>query len=53
MVSTPEVFTENSPMTLSQYLTVKNPSVRKSLHQFSEALDVKSKNSVRRLCAAK
>ena len=34
MVSTPEVFTNNSTILPSQYLTVKNPSAIKSLRQF-------------------
>ena len=46
MVSNTEVLTENSPMSPSQYVNVKNPSARKSTHQFSEALEVKPKIDV-------
>ena len=40
MAYTPEGFTENSPMLPREYVTVKNPSARKSLRQISESLDV-------------
>ena len=53
MVSDPKVFTENIPMSPNQYVTVKNPSARKSLNQFLYTLDVKPKTAVRRFCAAK
>ena len=52
MVSDPEVFTDNSPMSSSQSATVKNPSARKSLRHFSDTLEVKLKTAVRRFCAA-
>ena len=38
MVSTPEGFTDNSTMSPIQYMTVKNPSERKSLRQFLDTL---------------
>ena len=53
MVSTNEIGTDNSPMSPSQYVTVKKSSARKSLRQFLEALDVKHKTAVCRLGAAK
>ena len=51
MVSTPEGFTENIPMSPSQYMTVKNPSAIKYLHQFLDTLEFKPKTSVRSFCA--
>ena len=53
MVSTPEVFTDNIPMSPIQYVTVKNPSAIKSLHQFLDTLKVKPNTAFRRFCAAK
>ena len=53
MVCTPVLFTDNSPISPSQYVTVKIPSARKSLHQFLDILEVKPKTGVRRFCAAK
>ena len=53
MVSTPEGSTDNSLMTPNPSVSNKNPSAIKSLHQFSETLDVKHKTAVRRLGAAK
>ena len=53
MVSTPEGFTVNRPMSPSQYVMVKKPSARKSLRQFLYTLEVKYKTAVRRFCAAK
>ena len=41
MVSTPVIFSNNIPISHSQYVTVKNPSEKKSLRKFLEALDVK------------
>ena len=38
MVYTPVVFTDNSPMSPSQYMTMKNTSTRKSLRQFLDTL---------------
>ena len=49
MISTNEIFTENSPMSPGPYVTVKNPSVRKSLRLFTEVLYVKKKTAVRRV----
>ena len=46
LVSTPEGFTNNSLMTPNPYMSTKNPSARKPLHQFSEILDVKHKTDV-------
>ena len=51
MVSTTEGSNNNSPMSPSQYMTVKNSNAKNSLHQFLEALDVKHKTAVRRLGA--
>ena len=53
MVSTPEIFTYNSPMSPCPYVAVKNTSSRKSLHIFTGVLDVKQKTAVRQVCAAK
>ena len=53
MVPTPEIFTENSPMSLVPSVTVKNPSARNLLCLFTEVFDVKQKTSVQRLGAAK
>ena len=52
MVSTPEGFIENSPMSPSPSITVKQCAM-KALRQFLEALDVKHKTDVLRLGAAK
>ena len=53
MVSTPEEFTENIPMSPRQSVTVKNPSARKSLRKFLDTLEAKSKTAIRRFCATK
>ena len=55
MFSTPEVFTDNSPLAPGPgpSMNVKNPSARKSLRQFYAVLDVKQKTSVCRLGVAK
>ena len=53
MFSTPEYFTENSPISPIQYVTEKKPSAIISLPHFYEALDVKHKTDVCRLGAAK
>ena len=53
MVSTPEVFTDNGPMSPIQSVTVKNISARKSLRQFLVTLEVKPKTDVRWFCATK
>ena len=41
MVPTPEVFSENSPMSPGPLSTVKKPSARKSLRRFTELLYIK------------
>ena len=53
MVYTPEGFTENSPISPSQYVTVKNPSAIKSLRQFLDTLEVKPKTYAHIFCGAK
>ena len=53
MVSTPELFTYNSPMSPSQSVTVKNLSAIKSLRQFLDTFEVKPMTDVRRFYAAK
>ena len=53
MVSNTEVFTDNSQISPSQSVTVKNPSARKSLRQFLDVLEFKPNTSVCRFCAAK
>ena len=53
MVSTPEIFTENSLMSPGSYVTDKNPSARKSLCLFTEVFYVKNKTSVHRVGADK
>ena len=49
MVSSPEVFTDNSPMLPGPSVPIKNPSALKSLHKFLEALYVRQNISVHRL----
>ena len=46
MVSTPDIFTDSSPMSPGPPMIVKKTSARKSLHLFIEVLDIKNKNSV-------
>ena len=41
MVSNPGGFTDNSPISSSQYVIVKIPNPIKSLRQFLDALDIK------------
>ena len=53
MVSTPELFTENSQISPSLSVTVKNPSARKSLRQFLDILEFKPKTYFSRFCVAK
>ena len=53
MVLTPEGFTSNIPTTPNPYVSTKKPSAIKSLHQFTESLDVKHKTVVCRFGAAK
>ena len=43
MVSTPEVFIDNSPISPGPYLTVKIQIARKALRQITEVLDVQKK----------
>ena len=53
MVSTPELFTDNSPIYSEPYVTVKIFNVKKSICLFSETLDVKPKTAILSLCATK
>ena len=53
MASTPEVFTDNSTMSPSQYVTMKNTSAIKSIRQFLDTLEFKPKTDIRMFCAAK
>ena len=46
MLSTTEGFTDNNPMSPGHYVTVINPSARKSLCLVTEVLDVKKKTTV-------
>ena len=46
MVSTTDIFTDNSSMSSGPPMIVKNCSARKPLHLFTEVLDVKNKTSV-------
>ena len=48
LFSTPEECINNSPMTPNPSVYTKNSSARKSICQFTETLDVKHDNSVRR-----
>ena len=53
MVSTPERFTDNIPMSHRQSETVTNSSARKSLYQFLDTLESKPKTAVYRFISAK
>ena len=53
MVFTPEVFTDNSPISPGPSLTFKRPSARKLLYQFSELFDIKNNIAFRRLGVTK
>ena len=53
MVSTPEGFTDNSPISPMTSLAVKKPSTQKSLCMFTNVLYVNKKTSYRRVGAAK
>ena len=53
MLSNPEGFNDNIPMSPGTYMTFKKTSSRKTLNQFSEVLDVKQKTPVGRLGDAK
>ena len=52
MVITPEVFTDNIPLSCGPYITVKQTNANKLFGQFSETLDIKTKTAVHRLGAA-
>ena len=52
MVSTPGVFTDNSPISPSQYISVKVLSSIKSLRHFLDTFKVKPNTAVRRFCSA-
>ena len=53
MVSNPEVFTNNSPISPMNSTPVKKPRSRKSLCLFTNILDVKNKTAIRRVRATK
>ena len=53
MVSTPEIFTDNSPVSPRPPMIVKNCSAKQSLRLFTEVLDVKNKTAVCWVGAAK
>ena len=53
MVSTPEGFTNNSPISPMTPTQVKKPSASKSLCLFTNILDVKKKTAICRVGAAK
>ena len=53
MVSTPEVFTNKSPISPMKPTPVKKPSARKSLYMFTNILYVNKKTAYRRFGAAK
>ena len=53
MVSTPEIFTENSQMTPAPSMTARKPRAGKPLPIFTEVLDVKNKTDVRQVGTAK
>ena len=53
MVFTPDIFNYNSPMSPGPYMIVRNPSAGKSLHIFTEVLDVKNKAAVHQVGADK
>ena len=53
MVSTPEGFTNDSPISTMKSTLVKKQRARKSLCLFTNILDVKKKTATRRVGAAK
>ena len=53
MVSTPDRFTDYSPMSPGPSVTVKNPNSRKLLHLFTKLSDTKNKYYVRQVGASK
>ena len=53
MVSTPEVLTNNSPISTMTSTPAKKPSTRKSLYLFTTIIYVKKKTDTRKVGAAK
>ena len=53
MVSTPEGFTNNSPISPKTSTPVKKPSAQKSLYMFTNVLDVKKRTATRLFVATK
>ena len=53
MVSTPEGFTDNSPIYTMTSTPVMKPSAQKSLCMFTNVLEVKNKTAYRRVGATK
>ena len=53
MVSTPEGFTDNSPISTMTSKPVKKPSAQKSLCIFTNILEVKKRTTYRQFGAAK
>ena len=53
MISTPEIYTENSPILPGPSMIIRKTSARKSLRLFTEVLDAKKKTSFHRVGAAK
>ena len=53
MVSTPEGFTDNSPISNMKRTPVKKPRAQKSLCMFTNILDVNKKTAYRQFRAAK
>ena len=53
MVSTPEVFSENSPLSSGPFMSTKQPKARKPLCKFATTLNVKPKTYIHRICADK
>ena len=53
MVSTPDGFHENIPMSSGPSVSTKQPKDKKPLCQFATSLDVKPKTSAHRWFAAK
>ena len=53
MVYNPERSTDNSPLPPSQYVTLKNPSARKSLGKCVDTLEVKHETTLRRFVPLK
>ena len=53
MVSSTEEFTDNSPMSPVPSVNFKNIIAIKSLHQFTQVLDIQNRTSVCRLVGAK